>query len=39
MHKHGIKDEWGSVGTQDYLMGHYHLTAADMAKAALELLK
>jgi transketolase len=39
MHKHGVKDEFGSVGTQDYLMEHYHLTAADVAKAALELVK
>jgi transketolase len=37
MHKHGVKDEFGSVGPQDYLMEHYGLRAADILQAALKL--
>jgi transketolase len=37
MHKHGVMDEFGSVGPQDYLMEHYGLTAAEIVKAALPL--
>jgi transketolase len=38
MRKHGVNDEFGSVGPQDYLMDHYGLTAAHIEKAAVELL-
>jgi transketolase len=37
MGKHGVKDEFGSVGPQDYLMERYGLRAADIVQAALEL--
>lgn len=32
--KVGVKDEFGEVGTQDYLMQRFHLTAADIAAEA-----
>ena len=35
MRKHGVKDEFGSVGPQDYLQEHYGLTAANIVQAAL----
>jgi transketolase len=37
MYKHGIMDEFGSVGPQDYLQEHYGLTAAELVKTALTL--
>jgi transketolase len=37
MRKHGVKDEFGSVGPQDYLMERYGLRAVDIVQAALEL--
>ncbi|MDR2029077.1 MAG: transketolase family protein [Treponema sp.] len=37
MHKHGVQDEFGSVGPQDYLMEHYGLRAEDIVRAALKL--
>jgi transketolase len=37
--KHGVRDEFGSVGPQDYLQTHYGLTSAEIVKAALGLLK
>jgi transketolase len=37
MRKHGVKDEFGSVGPQDYLMEHYGLTAAELVREALTL--
>jgi len=30
----GIRDEFGQVGTQDYLVAHYGLTPADLVKTA-----
>ena len=38
MRKHGIKDEFGSVGPQDYLQDHYGLTAARLVEEAKALL-
>jgi transketolase len=35
MRKHGVMDEFGSVGPQDYLMEHYGLTGAAIVKAVL----
>lgn len=35
----GIRDEFGEVGTLDYLRGRYRLTAAAIAEEARELLK
>jgi transketolase len=37
MRKHGVKDEFGSVGPQDYLMEYYGLRAGDIAQEALKL--
>ncbi|MDR3333341.1 MAG: transketolase family protein [Treponema sp.] len=39
MRKHGVQDEFGSVGPQDYLMEQYGLTGAHIAKAAQELVR
>jgi transketolase len=36
--KHGIKDEFGSVGPQDYLQEYYGLTAAKIVQEARSLL-
>lgn len=36
--KHGVKDEFGSVGPQDFLQEHYGLTAAQIVKEARALL-
>jgi transketolase len=35
--KHGVMDEFGSVGPQDYLQEHYGLTAAKIVELALKL--
>ncbi|MHC6202663.1 transketolase family protein [Breznakiellaceae bacterium SP9] len=35
--KHGVHDEFGSVGPQDYLQKHYGLTAEELVKTALGL--
>ncbi|MBQ4269228.1 MAG: transketolase family protein, partial [Clostridia bacterium] len=35
----GIQEEFGEVGTQDYLMERYHLTAAHIVRNAKEFLK
>jgi transketolase len=37
MYKHGVNDEFGSVGPQDYLQEHYGLTAANIVRAALSI--
>jgi transketolase len=37
--KHGVHDEFGSVGPQDYLMEHYKLNAAEIVRNAVELYK
>jgi transketolase len=37
VHKHGVKDEFGSVGPQNYLQEHYGLTAAEIVKEARKL--
>ncbi|MDR3302705.1 MAG: transketolase family protein [Spirochaetaceae bacterium] len=37
-HKHGVHDEFGSVGPQDYLQSHYRLTAAALVEEARRLL-
>jgi transketolase len=37
-HKHGVYDEYGQVGPQDYLQETYGLTAAELVKQAEKLL-
>jgi transketolase len=39
MRKVGVKDEFGSVGPQDYLQEYYGLTAVEIVKAVNEVLK
>jgi len=39
MHKHGVNDQFGSVGSQGDLQEHYGLTAEKVAEAARALLK
>lgn len=36
MRRVGVKDEFGEVGTADYLMERFHLTAADIVSAVKE---
>lgn len=38
-HKHGVEDEFGAVGPQDYLQGLFGLTADKLARAVINLLK
>jgi transketolase len=37
MRRHGVNDEFGSVGPQDFLQEHYGLTAANIVQAALSI--
>lgn len=39
MRRVGVKERYGQVGTQDFLMQEYELTAEDIVKQAMGLLE